>query len=69
MPKSEPTVRGVITESLPNAMFRVKMADGKEVLAMLAGKLRMNHIRVIPGDNVSMVLSPQGDRGRIVYRG
>lgn len=67
--KQEPTVRGQITESLPNAMFRVKLADGREILAMLAGKLRLNHIRVIPGDNVSLVLSPQGDRGRIVYRG
>lgn len=69
MPKSEPTVRGVITESLPNAMFRVKLAEGQEIIAMLAGKLRLNHIRVIPGDNVSLVMSPQGDRGRIVYRG
>ncbi len=67
--QQEPTVKGVITESLPNAMFRVRLADGSLIIAMLAGKLRLNHIRVIPGDNVSLVLSPQKDKGRIVYRG
>lgn len=65
----EPTVKGVITESLPNAMFRVQLPNGNLVLAMVSGKLRLNHIRVIVGDTVTMVLSPQGDRGRIVYRG
>lgn len=65
----EPTVKGLVFEILPNAMYRVRLTDGREIIAMLAGKLRINHIRVIAGDTVSLVLSPQGDRGRIVYRG
>jgi len=68
MPK-EPTVRGQITEVLPNSLYRVKLENGNEIIAHLAGKLRMNHIRVIAGDNVSLVLSPDGELGRIVYRG
>ena len=67
MPK-EPTVRGQITEVLPNSLYRVKLENGNEIIAHLAGKLRMNHIRVIAGDNVSLVLSPDGGLGRIVYR-
>jgi translation initiation factor IF-1 len=68
MPK-EPTVRGQITEVLPNSLYRVKLENGNEIIAHLAGKLRMNHIRVIAGDSVSLVLSPDGGLGRIVYRG
>lgn len=68
MPK-EPTVRGQITEVLPNSLYRVKLENGNDIIAHLAGKLRMNHIRVIAGDNVSLVLSPDGELGRIVYRG
>jgi len=68
MPK-EPTVRGVVTEVLPNTLFRVKLDNGNIIIAHLAGKLRMNHIRVLAGDNVSLVLSPEGEKGRIVYRG
>ncbi|MCW1949516.1 MAG: translation initiation factor IF-1 [Candidatus Shapirobacteria bacterium] len=68
MPK-EPTVRGQVTEVLPNSLYRVKLESGNEIIAHLAGKLRMNHIRVIAGDNVSLVLSPDGGLGRIVYRG
>ena len=64
----EPTVRGQITEVLPNSLYRVKLENGNEIIAHLAGKLRMNHIRVIAGDNVSLVLSPDGGLGRIVYR-
>ncbi len=67
MPK-EPTVKGQVTEVLPNALFRVKLENGNEIIAHLAGKLRMNHIRVMAGDFVSMVLSPEGEKGRIVYR-
>lgn len=67
MPK-EPTVRGQVTEVLPNALFRVKLENGNEIIAHLAGKLRMNHIRVMAGDFVSLVLSPEGEKGRIVYR-
>ncbi len=68
MPK-EPTVRGQITEVLPNSLYRVKLENGNEIIGHLAGKLRMNHIRVIAGDNVSLILSPDGGLGRIVYRG
>ena len=65
----EPTVRGVVTEVLPNALYRVKLDGDKLIIAHLAGKLRMNHIRVLAGDSVSLVLSPEGEKGRIVYRG
>lgn len=67
MPK-EPTVKGVITEVLPNALFRVQLENGDLIIAYLAGKLKMNHIRVLAGDHVSLVLSPDGQKGRIVYR-
>lgn len=63
------TVRAIITEVLPNQLFRVKLEDGKVIIAHLAGKLRMNHIRCMTGDSVSLVLSPEGEKGRIVYRG
>jgi translation initiation factor IF-1 len=66
----DPTVRGLITEVLPNALYRVKLEGSEKVIiAHLAGKLRLNHIRVMAGDSVSMVLSPEGEKGRIVYRG
>jgi len=64
----EPTVRGQVTEILPNSLFRVKLESGNEIIAHLAGKLRIHHIRVMTGDNVSLVLSPEGEKGRIVYR-
>jgi translation initiation factor IF-1 len=64
----EPTVTGKITEVLPNSLYRVKLENGNDIIAHLAGKLRMHHIRVMAGDNVSLVLSPEGEKGRIVYR-
>jgi len=64
----EPTIRGQVTEILPNSLFRVKLESGNEIIAHLAGKLRIHHIRVMTGDNVSLVLSPEGEKGRIVYR-
>ena len=64
----EPTVTGQITEVLPNSLYRVKLENGNDIIAHLAGKLRMHHIRVLAGDNVSLVLSPEGEKGRIVYR-
>lgn len=68
MPK-DPTVTGQITEVLPNALYRVKLdEDGHLIIAHLAGKLRLHRIRVMAGDKVSLVLSPDGDKGRIVYR-
>ncbi len=64
----EPTVKGQVTEVLPNSLFRVKLENGNIIIGHLAGKLRMHHIRVMAGDNVSLVLSPEGEKGRIVYR-
>lgn len=68
MPK-EPTVHGVITEVLPDQLYRIKLDDGKDIIGYLAGKLRINHIRCLAGDSVSLVLSPDGQKGRVVFRG
>jgi translation initiation factor IF-1 len=66
----EPQVKGMITEVLPNSLYRVRLeTNGQEIVAYLAGKLKMNHIRCLAGDRVSLVLSPEGLKGRIVYRG
>ena len=62
-------VEGVVTESLPNAMFRVNLANGHKVLAHISGKMRVNYIRILPGDRVLIELSPYDlTRGRITYR-
>ena len=61
-------VNGIVIEALPDTTFKVKLSDGKEVLAYLAGRLRMNYIKVMIGDKVTMELSPDGKRGRIVRR-
>jgi len=62
-------VDGVITETLPNAMFRVKLENGHAVLAHVSGKMRMHFIKILPGDKVKMELSPYDlTRGRITYR-
>ena len=62
-------VEGKVVEPLPNAMFRVQMENGHKVLAHVSGKMRMNHIRILPGDKVTMELSPYDlTRGRITYR-
>jgi len=62
-------VEGTITETLPNAMFRVELENGHMVLAHVSGKMRMNFIRILPGDKVKMELSPYDlTRGRIIYR-
>lgn len=62
-------VEGKVVEPLPNAMFRVVMDNGHKVLAHVSGKMRMNHIRILPGDKVTMELSPYDlTRGRITYR-
>ncbi len=66
---NEAQVKGVVTEVLPNTLFRVKLENDKEIIAYLAGRLRMYHIRIMAGDTVSLVLSPDGNKGRIVYRG
>ena len=72
MPHNKKTLRkkGIVLETLPDTLFRVKLEDGTTILAHLAGKLRMYHIRVLPGDKVTVEMSPYDKaRGRIVYRG
>jgi translation initiation factor IF-1 len=65
-----PRFQGQVYESLPDANFRVKLSDGREVLCHLAGKLRMFRIKILNGDIVTVEMSPYDDkRGRIVYRG
>ena len=60
---------GTILESLPNAMFRVELDNGHKVLAHISGKMRMNYIRILPGDKVQVELTPYDlTRGRITYR-
>lgn len=62
-------VKGWVEEALPNLLFRVKLENGKQVLAYLAGKLRVHHIKILPGDKVLVETTPYDDkRGRIVYR-
>lgn len=61
-------VQGTVTEALPNTLFRVTLADGAETLAYLAGKMRMNRIKVLVGDTVALQLDPYGGRARIVRR-
>ena len=70
MPKSEAIeVEGVVSESLRDATFRVELANGHEVMAKISGRLRVNYIRVLPGDRVLVELSPYDlSRGRITYR-
>ena len=62
-------VKGVITEALPNTMFRVALAEGGNIVtAYLAGKMRINRIKVLVGDTVEVLLDPYGGKGRIVRR-
>ncbi|MBI2095616.1 MAG: translation initiation factor IF-1 [Candidatus Omnitrophica bacterium] len=70
MPKEEAVqVEGTVVESLPNAMFRVELVNQHKVLAHVSGKMRMNFIRILPGDKVMLELSPYDlTRGRIIYR-
>jgi translation initiation factor IF-1 len=62
-------VEGKVIEPLPNAMFRVELENGHKVLAHVSGKMRMHFIKILPGDRVTLELSPYDlSRGRIVYR-
>lgn len=62
-------VEGTVVEPLPNAMFRVKLDNGHEVLAHISGKMRMYYIRILPGDRVRLAMSPYDlERARITYR-
>ncbi len=70
MPKEEAIrVEATVKEALPNAMFRVELANGHRVLAHVSGKMRMHFIRILPGDRVTLEISPYDlTKGRIVYR-
>jgi len=69
-PKEEAIeIEGKVVEPLPNAMFRVELENGHKVLAHISGKMRMHYIRILPGDRVTVELSPYDlSRGRITYR-
>ena len=70
MPKGDAIeVNGVVQDSLPNAMFRVALDNGHKIIAHISGKMRMHYIKILPGDKVTVVLSPYDlSRGRITYR-
>ena len=62
-------VEGEVIDTLPNAMFKIRLENGHEVLGMLAGKMRMHYIRIVPGDRVTVEISPYDlTKGRITYR-
>jgi translation initiation factor IF-1 len=70
MAKDVIRMEGKVTEALPNAMFRVELENGHRVLAHVSGRMRMHFIRILPGDRVTVELSPYDlEKGRIVYRG
>lgn len=60
---------GTVTEALPNAMFRVRLENGHEILAHISGKMRMHYIKILPGDRIKVEMSPYDlSKGRITYR-
>ncbi|HCX0605707.1 TPA: translation initiation factor IF-1 [Staphylococcus aureus] len=62
-------LKGTVLDTLPNAMFKVELENGHEILAHVSGKIRMNYIRILPGDKVTVEMSPYDlTRGRITYR-
>lgn len=62
-------VEGTVLEALPNAMFKVELANGHQILGHVSGKLRMNYIRIVPGDKVTVEMSPYDlTKGRITWR-
>lgn len=69
MDRQNVEISGIILESLPNASFRVELEDGRVVLATVAGKMRRNYIRLLPGDKVKVEMTPYDtERGRIVWK-
>ena len=67
--KRQIEVEGVVLEKLPNAMFKVEIEGGHVILAHISGKLRMNYIKILPGDKVTLALSPYDlSKGRIIWR-
>ena len=71
MAKEEPiTLEATVKQALPNARFRVALDNGHEILAHVSGKMRMHYIRILPGDKVTVEMSPYDlTKGRIIYRG
>ncbi len=63
------TAIGIVTEALPNTLFRVDIGDGKIIISYLSGKMRMHRIKVLLGDRVEVLLDPYGGKGRIIKRG
>jgi len=62
-------VEGIVKEALPNTMFRIELQNGHIIMAHLSGKMRKHYIRIVPGDNVKVALSPYDlNRGRIIFR-
>ncbi|HYU65079.1 MAG TPA: translation initiation factor IF-1 [Candidatus Paceibacterota bacterium] len=61
-------INGTVVEALPDTTFKVQLEDGRQILAYLAGKMRLHYIKVMIGDKVALELSPDGQRGRIVFR-
>ena len=69
MSKDVIELQGTVVESLPNAMFQVELENGRQITAHISGKLRMNYIRILPGDKVTVEMSPYDlTRGRITWR-
>lgn len=69
MAKDVIETEGIVIEPLPNAMFKVQLENGHEILAHISGKMRMHYIRILPGDKVQVEISPYDlSKGRIVYR-
>ncbi|OPZ60528.1 MAG: Translation initiation factor IF-1 [Deltaproteobacteria bacterium ADurb.Bin510] len=69
MSKDVIETEGVVVEPLPNAMFKVELENGHQILAHISGKMRMHYIRILPGDRVQVEISPYDlTKGRIVYR-
>lgn len=69
MAKDVIEAEGIVVEPLPNAMFKVELANGHQILAHISGKMRMHYIRILPGDKVQVEISPYDlTKGRIVYR-
>jgi len=67
--KDEIEIEGIITENLPNTTFRVESADGRKFFCTMSGKMRIHHIRVLPGDKVRIVITPYDqEKGRITYK-
>lgn len=68
MPTTPDAVKATVSEALPNTMFRVTLENGQEIVAYLAGKMRLHRIKVLIGDTVDVVVDPYGGKGRIVRR-